>query len=428
MTRALPEGRPLRGEVRPPGDKSLSHRAAIFGALATGTSRIRGYSLAQDCGSTLACLESLGVRMQRTGDKLVVEGRGRSGLAEPAAVLDCGNSGTTFRLLLGALAGMDVYSVLTGDESLSRRPMDRVLQPLVRMGARADGRSGGRYPPIAIRGGRLAGIDFISPVASAQLKSAVLLAGLRADGETSVTEPAPSRDHTERMLAAMGADLQRDGLRVTVRASELSPLQVQIPADPSSAAFHVGAALILPGSELVVRGVNLNPGRIGFLRVMERMGGDIYIEDAHEESGEPVGNIRARSSVLSGVEIGGQEVPSLIDELPLLAVIATQAGGRTVIRDAAELRVKETDRIAVLVRALQSMGANIEERSDGVEIHGPRPLMAADLDAHGDHRIAMALAVAAMVAQGRSTLRDPECVAVSYPQYWADVDRLTAQS
>lgn len=428
MRRALPEGRPLRGEVRTPGDKSLSHRAAIFAALASGRSRIRGYSAARDCSSTLACLQQLGVALEQSAGELVIEGRGSGGFVEPDRVLDCGNSGTTLRLLLGALAGMNLYAVLGGDESLSRRPMDRVLEPLARMGARADGRVHGRYPPISLRGGRLHGIDFRSPVASAQLKSAVLLAGLRAEGETSVTEPAPSRDHTERMLSAMGAELRREGLTVSVRASALSPLDMQIPSDPSSAAFHIGAALILPGSEMVARDVNLNPGRTGFLAVMERMGGDIYIEDVREESGEPVGSVRVRSSVLSGVEIGGREVPSLIDELPLLAVIATQAGGTTVIRDAAELRVKETDRIAVLVNALQRMGANIEERADGVEVHGPTPLLAADLDARGDHRIAMALAVAAMAAQGQSTLLDPECVAVSYPEYWADLERLTSAS
>jgi 3-phosphoshikimate 1-carboxyvinyltransferase len=417
-------GAPLGGEFRPPGDKSLSHRAAILGALATGATRARGFSPAEDCASTLACLQELGVRLRREGDALLVEGVGEAGFREPSRPLPCGNSGTTMRLLLGALAGMDLFAVLSGDDSLNRRPMDRVLQPLGRMGARADGRTGRLLPPVAIRGGGLRGAEHELPVASAQVKSALLLAGLRARGETAVTEPAPSRDHTERMLGAMGAECRRDGLRVSVRPSTLRPLDIAIPGDPSSAAFLLGAALVSPGSEVRASGVGLNPTRAGFLRVLRRMGADVAVEAPREEGGEPVGDLHARHSALRATEIGGAEIPSLIDELPLLAVLATQAEGRTVIRDAGELRVKETDRIAALTTALRAMGAQVEERPDGWELTGPSPLRGAEVEPEGDHRIAMALSVAALAARDPSVILDAGCVAVSYPEYWRDLGRL----
>ena len=425
MIQTISPGPPLRGTVRAPGDKSISHRSALFGALAEGTTRVRGYSPAEDCASTLACLRALGVEVRREDDALLIEGAGSDGFREPEEVLPCGNSGTTMRLLLGALAGMDLYAVLAGDESLSRRPMDRVLEPLWRMGARYDGRSNGRYPPIGIRGGgNLYGIEYATPVASAQIKSALLLAGLRAEGPTVVTEPAPSRDHTERMLAAMGAQVEREETRVMVYPSRLRALEIDVPADPSGAAFLLAGALVAPGSEVVATDVCLNPTRTGLLRALSRMGAAISIEREREEGGEPVGDVRARSGGLQAVEVGGAEVPALIDELPLLAVLATQAEGRSVIRDAAELRIKETDRIGALVGELHKMGASIEARPDGYVVDGPTPLRGAQVDPHGDHRLAMALSVAALAAEGETRVLNAECVAVSYPAYWEELARL----
>ncbi len=417
-------GGALRGSVSVPGDKSISHRSAILGALAEGTTSVRNYSPARDCQSTLSCLRSLGVEVSGTSAGIEIVGTGERGFREPERVLDCGNSGTTFRLMLGALAGMDLFAVLAGDESLSRRPMDRVLLPLSRMGARYDARAGGRLPPVALRGGRLTGISYTTPVASAQVKSAILLAGLRAEGRTEVVEPALSRDHTERMLAAMGAEVEREPCRTVVRPSTLRAARIAVPADPSSAAFFLGAALVVPDSDVVTAGVCLNPTRTGFLSAVERMGGRVSVENARDEAGEPVGDVRARASELRATEIGGAEVPTLIDEIPLLAVLATQARGTTVVRDAAELRVKETDRIAALCRELARMGADVSERPDGLEVRGPSRLRGAEVETYGDHRIAMALSVAALVAEGETIVRGADCAAVSYPSYWEDLARV----
>ncbi len=420
----FPASGPLSGYFRTPGDKSISHRSAILGALAEGTTRVSGYSSADDCASTLDCLRALGVQIQRSDSSLEIHGVGKGSFSEPTTVLSCGNSGTTMRLLLGVLAGMDMYVVLTGDESLSGRPMGRVLEPLWDMGARYDGRLNGRYPPIGIRGRRLWGIKYTTPVASAQIKSALLLAGLRADGETEIIEPAPSRDHTERMLSAMGAQIEWGDRRVLLYPSMLKAIMINVPADPSSAAFLLGAAIVTPYSEVVARDVCLNPTRTGFLSVLERMGANLSIENRRDEGGEPVGDVRARHSSLRATQIGGDEIPALIDEIPLLAVLATQAEGRTVIRDAAELRIKETDRIGVLAAALRQMGASVEEREDGLEIHGPAKLHGAEVDPRHDHRLAMSLSVAALVAQGETHVLNAECVGVSYPEYWNDLERL----
>ncbi len=420
----FPASGPLSGYFRTPGDKSISHRSAILGALAEGTTRVSGYSSAEDCASTLDCLLALGVQIERSDPSLEIHGVGKGSFSEPTTVLPCGNSGTTMRLLLGVLAGMDMYAVLTGDESLSGRPMGRVLEPLWDMGARYDGRLNGRYPPIGIRGRRLWGIKYKTPVASAQIKSALLLAGLRADGETEIVEPAPSRDHTERMLSAMGAQIEWGDRRALLYPSMLNAITINVPADPSSAAFLLGAAIVTPDSEVVARDVCLNPTRTGFLAVLERMGANLSIENQRDEGGEPIGDVRARHSILRATEIGGDEIPALIDEIPLLAVLATQAEDRTVIRDAAELRIKETDRIGVLASALRQMGASVDEREDGLEIHGPAKLHGAEVDPRHDHRLAMSLSVAALVAQGETHVLNAECVGVSYPEYWNDLERL----
>ncbi|ACZ41029.1 3-phosphoshikimate 1-carboxyvinyltransferase [Thermobaculum terrenum ATCC BAA-798] len=424
MDITISPARSVHGNIMPPGDKSISHRAAIFGALAQGTTDIYNYSPARDCQSTLECLLSLGTGIRRDGNYIRVEGVGDTGFKEPESILDCGNSGTTMRLLIGALAPMDLYAVLIGDKSLTKRPMDRVLKPLGDMGLRYYARNKDRYPPVSIRGGKIQGIHYQTPVASAQVKSAILLAGLRAEGETVVTEPAKSRDHTERMLKAMGAQIQSDGTTVRLVASRLSATTFHVPADPSSAAFILAAALIVPESKVTTSNICLNPTRIGFLNVLERMGANIEIHNERESSGEPIGDIEASTSELNGIEIGGTEIPTLIDEIPILAVLATQAKGRTVIRDAEELRIKETDRISVLCRALQQMGADIREMRDGFEIHGPCKLKGAKVDPDHDHRIAMALAVASLIAEDKTTILGAECASISYPNFWDHLSSL----
>jgi len=339
-------GRSLRGVLRVPGDKSISHRAAILGAIARGTTRIFGYLQAEDTLSTLGCLRALGVSIQEQGSALEIRG---GALREPDQVLDVGNSGTTLRLLAGVLAGQGFHSVLTGDASIRRRPMDRVADPLRRMGARISGRQGGRLAPLAIAGGGLRGIAYRSPVASAQVKSAVLLAGLFAEGETSVAEPSQSRDHTERMLGAFGVEVAREGLTTRLRGpAALNATEVRVPGDLSSAAFLLVAAALVPGSELAVTDVGLNPTRTGVLDILGMMGATLDVRDRREEGGEPVGTVAIRAGRLRGAVIGGPLIPRAIDELPVLAVAASLAEGETVIRDAAELRVKESDRVEAL--------------------------------------------------------------------------------
>ncbi len=417
--RIRPPARPLRGEVRVPGDKSLSHRLLLFNAVARGPARVEGLLASGDVAATLAAVRALGVPVRVEGEGRVrVEGRGFEGLKEPAAPLNGRRSGTTLRLLAGLLAGRPFFSVLDGDPQLRRRPMKRVTEPLRRMGAQIDGRDGGRFPPLAIRGGPLRGIRHRLPVASAQVKTALLLAGLQAEGETLVEEPAPSRDHSERLLAAMGAPLVREGLRVRIGPGPLAPLSMAVPGDPSSAAFLVAAAVLVPGSRLEIAGVGLNPTRMGFYRLLQRMGAEVTWEVEETRAGEPVGRIRAEASELEGIEVGGEEIPQAIDELPLLAVLVTRARGETVVRDAGELRVKETDRIGALVAELRRMGAAVEARPDGFVVAGPVELRGAVVSAHGDHRLAMALAVAALTARGETAVRGGNRAADSFPGFW----------
>jgi 3-phosphoshikimate 1-carboxyvinyltransferase len=408
----------LRGTVGVPGDKSISHRAAIFAALAEGTTRIRNFLPANDCLATLDVVRGLGIEIEYGSEEVLVHGRGLNGLREPTRPLECGGSGTTMRLMSGLLAGQPFYSVLASNAQLARRPMDRVAVPLRAMGATILGREGGRYAPLSIVGGSLAGIRYEMPVASAQVKSAILLAGLFAEGETEVVEPAPSRDHTERMLRAMGAPIHVEGNVVSVhRAAHLNALDIRVPGDISSAAFLAAAAAIVPGSRITIPGVGLNPGRVGIVNVLRRMGAALSLHNERLENGEPVADIEIEHSALLGTQISPEEVPGLIDELPVLAVIATQADGVTEVRGAAELRVKETDRIATTVGELQRLGAGIEALPDGFIVRGPVQLKCGEVSSHGDHRLAMSLAVAALAADGESTIEDTACIADSFPGF-----------
>jgi 3-phosphoshikimate 1-carboxyvinyltransferase len=389
----------------------------MLAAIADGDSRIEGFLPSGDCLASLECLRALGVRVERH-DKitLTVHGRGLRGLQEPAAPLSCARSGTTMRLLAGILAGQSFDCTLTGDSQLLTRPMRRITAPLQAMMAKIDDTDG--HAPLTIHGRELHGNDHTLAVASAQVKSALLLAGLYADGQTVVRQPGPARDHTERMLAAMGADIAVDGLDVTITpVDQLAPNSLTVPGDISSAAFPLVAAVLVDGSEVTVEGVGVNPTRTGLLDVLQAMGADIAVENVREQGGEPVADVTARSSDLRGAEVSGDAVVRTIDELPILAVAATQASGTTTVRDAAELRVKETDRIAVIVEGLRAMGARIEPQPDGFIVEGPTPLRGAAVDSGGDHRLAMALAVAGMIAEGGTAVKQAECITDSFPGF-----------
>ena len=425
--------RSLQGVVQVPGDKSISHRALLFGAIAEGTTRITGLLPAEDPLSTAACLRAMGVTISaiEAGQPVSVEGVGLDGLREPEDVLDCGNSGTTMRLMLGLLAGRaGRHVVLTGDGSLRRRPMQRVGGPLAQMGALISGRSGGNLAPLAIQGQQLRGATIRTPVASAQVKSALVLAALTATGDTTVIEPVQSRDHSERMLRAFGAQLSVGGpglTEVTVTpGASLRGQDVIVPGDISSAAFWLVAGAITPGADLTVQNVGLNPSRTGVLDVLAQMGARIELLNGREVAGEPVGDLRVTHGPLQAFTIGAELIPRLVDEIPVLAVAACYAEGVSRVSGAEELRVKETDRLAVMARQLGAMGARIEEFADGLTIEGGVPLHGAEVDSETDHRVAMSLAVAAQVAHGPTQLHRPEAAAVSYPGFWEDLERLQA--
>ena len=425
--------RSLQGVVQVPGDKSISHRALLFGAIAEGTTRITGLLPAEDPLSTAACLRAMGVTISaiEAGQPVCVEGVGLDGLREPEDVLDCGNSGTTMRLMLGLLAGRaGRHVVLTGDGSLRRRPMQRVGGPLAQMGALISGRSGGNLAPLAIQGQQLRGATIRTPVASAQVKSALVLAALTATGDTTVIEPVQSRDHSERMLRAFGAQLSVGGpglTEVTVTpGASLRGQDVIVPGDISSAAFWLVAGAITPGADLTVQNVGLNPSRTGVLDVLAQMGARIELLNGREVAGEPVGDLRVTHGPLQAFTIGAELIPRLVDEIPVLAVAACYAEGVSRVSGAEELRVKETDRLAVMARQLGAMGARIEEFADGLTIEGGVPLHGAEVDSETDHRVAMSLAVAAQVAHGPTQLHRPEAAAVSYPGFWEDLERLQA--
>jgi 3-phosphoshikimate 1-carboxyvinyltransferase len=415
-------GLSLRGRIRVPGDKSISHRALMLGAIAQGETQIQGLLLGEDPRSTAACFRALGAEISELNTELVtVKGIGLGNFQEPINVLDAGNSGTTMRLMLGLLASHPGrFFTVTGDSSLRSRPMSRVVKPLQQMGAQIWGRKGNTLAPLAIQGQALQPIHYHSPIASAQVKSCILLAGLNTEGQTTVTEPALSRDHSERMLRAYGAELSidPDTNSVTITGgAKLYGQTVIVPGDISSAAFWLVAGAIVPGSDLVVENVGVNPTRTGILEALALMGADIQLENQREVAGEPVADIRVRSGGLKSCTIAGDIIPRLIDEIPILAVAAAFAEGTTIIRDAEELRVKESDRITVMAQQLNKMGAKITELPDGMEITGGTPLVGAEVDSHTDHRIAMSLAIAALNATGTTTIHRAEAAAISYPNF-----------
>jgi 3-phosphoshikimate 1-carboxyvinyltransferase len=427
-------GHPLRGTTAVPGDKSITHRALILSALAEGVARLNRYCRGEDCLNTMRALQSLGVRIDETHDALQVFGKGLWGLVEPGAVIDCGNSGTGIRLLTGLLAGQDFFSVLTGDASIRRRPMGRIVKPLREMGASIAGRKGGELAPLAVIGTTLRAITFASPVASAQVKSSLLLAALYAKGTTRLSEPRLSRDHTERLFEFFGLPLTRHGLTLTMEGRPsvgwAAPPELTVPGDLSAAAFFIVGATIVPGSDVTITGVGVNPTRTGLLDVLNRMGGDIQLLNRRDEAGEPVADIRVKSAPLHGVTIGADLIPQTIDEFPILCVAAAVAEGQTVVTGAEELRVKESDRIATMAAELRAMGAQVDERTDGIIVAGlGQPgengrLRAARGRSHGDHRVAMSLAIAALTAHSESVVVDTDCIQTSFPDFLSSLTRL----
>lgn len=415
----------VRGEVRVPGDKSISHRALMLAALASGRSHVRGLLRSADVESTAAVLRRLGCAIPALGEEVIIDGRSLAPLPPPASPLDCGNSGTTTRLVMGIAAASPIAATFTGDASLSRRPMGRVARPLEWMGARVDFAGPGQGLPLTVRGGQLRGIEWKPESASAQVKSAILLAGLCAGVSVAVQEPQPTRDHTERMLRAQGAEVARDGEWVRLApTSRLEPAPIRVPGDPSSAAFFVALGAVADAGTLVVRGVGLNPGRVGFLDVLRRMGADVEVREARETGAEPIGDLVVRPSPLRGTSIEAPEIPSLIDELPVLACVAARAEGETVIRGAGELRVKESDRIAAVVSNLRAIGVEAEELPDGMRIHGRQGALAGVVTSHDDHRIAMAFGILGCSRGAAIQVDGAGSVAVSYPDFWRDLARV----
>ncbi|MDF2484169.1 MAG: 3-phosphoshikimate 1-carboxyvinyltransferase [Herbinix sp.] len=423
---------PLKGVIKVPGDKSISHRSVMFGALAQGTTEVTNFLQGADCLSTIRCFKQLGIEIEnnQASDHVIVRGKGLHGLSKPTDILDVGNSGTTMRLISGILCGQRFESSLIGDESIQRRPMGRIMTPLSMMGADIKSLRDNGCAPLAInstldRKSTLSGIHYNSPVASAQIKSCVLLAGLYAEGETSVTEPSLSRNHTELMLSTFGATITSTGNTATILPNpNLLGQKLNVPGDISSAAYFIAAGLLVPGSEIVIKNVGINPTRDGILQVCKQMGADITLENIIDNGGEPVADLVVRSSELTATQVGGELIPTLIDEIPMIAVLACFAKGRTVIKDAAELKVKESNRIDVMVDNLTRMGADITATPDGMIINGGRPLHAATIDSKSDHRIAMSFAIAALLAEGDTTILKAECVDISYPNFYSDLKSL----
>ncbi|WP_226666861.1 3-phosphoshikimate 1-carboxyvinyltransferase [Metabacillus litoralis] len=418
----------LTGEIDIPGDKSISHRAIMFGSIANGKTTISNFLMGADCLSTVSCFRKMGVTINIQEGQVSVEGKGLQGLEEPTDILDVGNSGTTTRLMMGILAGVPFHSCVIGDESIARRPMSRVTKPLKMMGASIDGRENGQYTPLSIRGGNLKGLRYESPVASAQVKSAILLAGLQTNGEeTIVTEPHKSRDHTERMLRAFGVEVYEDEKSASlVGGQSLQATNIFVPGDISSAAFFLVAGAIVPDSEIVLKNVGINPTRTGILDVLEMMGASIEVIPHKEHSFEPIADIIIRTSTLKGTTIGGDLIPKLIDEIPVIALLATQAEGETIIKDASELKVKETNRIDTVVGELSKIGANISATDDGMVISGKTSLKGnATVSSHGDHRIGMMLAIASCITNEPVQLEDADAIDVSYPNFFEHLSSLS---
>ncbi|WP_440604130.1 3-phosphoshikimate 1-carboxyvinyltransferase [Bacillus sp. GB_SG_008] len=419
----------LQGKIIILGDKSISHRSVMFGAIAHGKTTIKGFLPGADCLSTISCFREMGVSITQNGDEVEIIGAGIEGLQEAKRVLDVGNSGTTIRLLLGILANTNLHFCLQGDASIGKRPMKRVTKPLSLMRATIDGREDGTYTPLTIRGGNLQAIDYISPVASAQVKSAILLAGLGAQGVTSVTEPHISRDHTERMLQAFGVQVKRDGTKVSIEGGQqLKGTNIHVPGDISSAAFFLVGGAITPNSKLTLKNVGINPTRTGIIDALTKMGAKLEIEQYDTDAAEPAANLIIETSKLKGIEIGGDMIPRLIDEIPIIALAATQAEGITIIKDAHELKVKETNRIDTVVEELTKLGARIEATNDGMIIYGKTSLKGNTVNSHGDHRIGMMLAVAGCIAEGETLIQDAEAVGVSYPRFFEEIEKLKLET
>ncbi len=418
--------KPLHGELTVPGDKSISHRSVMFGAISEGITEVTHFLKSADCLSTISCFRKMGITIEEEAQTLLIHGKGLHGLSAPAEVLDTGNSGTTTRLISGILAGQSFESHLIGDASICKRPMGRIMKPLLAMGADITSDRGNDCAPLTIKGHPLKAIHYDSPVASAQVKSCVLLAGLYADGPVSVTEPALSRNHTELMLSSFGASVTSFGTTATILPDpHLAGQKVSVPGDISSAAYFICAALMVPGSEVLIRNVGINPTRDGILRVVRAMGADIEYRNIREQAGEKTADLLVRyTKDLHGTVIEGDLIPTLIDEIPVIAVLAATADGETVIRDAKELRVKESDRLTIMVDSLSAMGCDIEGTPDGMIIRGGRPMQGAQIDSHLDHRIAMSFAVASLVAEGTTTIQNAECVNISYPEFYRDLASL----
>ena len=415
----------LKGEVTIPGDKSISHRSIMFGAIAEGTTEVTHFLEGADCLSTISCFQKMGIEIQRNKDTVLIKGKGLHGLSAPTGILDVGNSGTTTRLISGILAGQPFSSTLNGDASIQTRPMKRIIEPLTQMGADIKSEKNNGCAPLIIHGHTLKGISYHSPVASAQVKSCVLLAGLYADDKTSVTEPVLSRNHTELMLSAFGADITSNGTTASILPNpHLTGQKIEVPGDISSAAYFIAAGLLVPNSEILIKNVGINPTRNGILKVAYAMGGKIEELNKRTVSGEPVCDLLVRSSNLHGTVIEGDIIPTLIDEIPVIAVMAAFADGTTTIKDAAELKVKETNRIDTVTENLKVMGCDITPTDDGMIINGGKPLHGATIHSHLDHRIAMSFAIAALAAEGETEIIDGECVNISYPGFYQDLERL----
>lgn len=418
---------PLRGEITVPGDKSISHRAVMFGALAKGTTSITNFLKGADCLSTISCFEKMGIEIEQLPSEILIHGKGLHGLNAPETILDAGNSGTTTRLLSGILAGQAFCTTLTGDASIQKRPMTRIITPLSQMGGKIESLSDNGCAPLKITGHPLKPIHYLSPVSSAQVKSCVLLAGMYADGITKVTEPYLSRNHSELMLRSFGANITSEGTTAAITGNPvLEGQKVIVPGDISSAAYFIAAGLLIPGSEILIKDVGINPTRDGILKVCADMGADIQLLNKREYGKEPVADILVKHSELKATVIEGALIPTLIDELPMLAVMAAFAQGTTVIRDAQELKVKESNRLDIIVQHLSAMGADIIPTEDGMEIHGGKPLKGAVLDSYMDHRIAMSFAVAGMAADGETEILNASCVDISYPEFYRDMAAISA--
>ncbi|MBV7507130.1 3-phosphoshikimate 1-carboxyvinyltransferase [Bacillus sp. sid0103] len=415
----------LNGEITIPGDKSISHRSVMFGSIAHGETKVSNFLPGEDCLSTISCFRKLGVTIEESDGQLRIIGKGFEGLIEPTELLDVGNSGTTIRLLMGILAGRPFFSSLVGDESIGKRPMTRVTNPLSELGARIDGRKNGSFTPISIRGGELKPVNYQLPVASAQVKSALILAGLQAEGQSVIIEPEETRDHTERMIIKFGGEIHKDNQQIIVKGGQkLTGTTIHVPGDISSAAFFLVAGAIIPGSEVVLKNVGLNPTRTGIIEVMQKMGADLKIVQDEESSFEPIGDLIIKTSNLKGTVVEGDLIPKLIDEIPIIALLATQAEGTTIIKDAEELKVKETNRIDTVVHELKKLGAKIEATDDGMIIHGKSPLNGGAVSSHGDHRIGMMLAIAALLCEEKTELDNPEAISVSYPNFFDHLNSL----